>query len=167
MTRRICLYFRPLPEQDRWPPGDRFVRPTIRRLIRGRPGVGGVEKVFHNLFIGSKDVLRADFFGHAAQAGAEFVARGAGWSAAGDNTAPQTQPRHLLRTAGLEQMYEIGSDIETFETVKEFCVKLEDLKRDKARRRLMRQRAQRKALSELSATRSALRIYSQLGLRSK
>lgn len=167
MTGRICLYFRPLPEQDRWLPGDRFVRPAIRRLIRGRPRVGGVENVFHNLFIGSKDVLRADFFGHAAQAGAEFVVRGTDWSAAGDDTAPQTQARRLLRTAGLEQTYEIGSEIETFEPVKEFCVKLEDLKRDKARRRLMRQRAQRKALSDLSAKRSALRICSQLGLRSK
>lgn len=38
-------------------------------------------------FIGSKDILRADFFGHAAQAGADFVVRGAGWSATENNVA--------------------------------------------------------------------------------
>jgi len=49
---RICLYFRPLPERDRWVAGDRFVRPYIRRMIRGRPRPGGVDKVFINLCLG-------------------------------------------------------------------------------------------------------------------
>ncbi len=49
---RLCLYYRVEPERDRWLPGDRFVRPAVRRLVRGRPRRGGVEKVFHNLCLG-------------------------------------------------------------------------------------------------------------------
>jgi len=46
---RICLYYRVAPEQDRWLLGDRLVRPWVRRLIRGKPRLGGVDKVFVNL----------------------------------------------------------------------------------------------------------------------
>jgi len=49
---RICLYYRPVPFTDRWVPGDRFVRPILRRIIRGRPRPGGVDKVFLNLCLG-------------------------------------------------------------------------------------------------------------------
>ncbi|MEI6430302.1 MAG: hypothetical protein WCO45_18255, partial [Pseudanabaena sp. ELA607] len=46
---RICLYFIRTPEQDRWILGDLYVRPLIRRLIKGKPKIGGVERVFVNL----------------------------------------------------------------------------------------------------------------------
>ena len=49
---RVCLYFKRAPERDRWLPGDRFVRPAIRRLIRGKPHPGGPGKVFINLCLG-------------------------------------------------------------------------------------------------------------------
>jgi hypothetical protein len=49
---RICLYFRKPPERNRWLPGDRFIRPGIRRLVRGPAPVGGVAKVFTNLCLG-------------------------------------------------------------------------------------------------------------------
>lgn len=49
---RLCLYYRPEPERDRWVPGDRWVRPIARRIIRGKPRAGGVEKVFLNLCLG-------------------------------------------------------------------------------------------------------------------
>ena len=49
---RICLYYRPLREVDRWFPLDRYARPWIRRLVRGRPKTGGVDKVFANLCLG-------------------------------------------------------------------------------------------------------------------
>ena len=49
---RVCLYDRKLPEADRWFPGDRFVRPLARRLMRGRPVLSGLDKVFLNLCLG-------------------------------------------------------------------------------------------------------------------
>jgi hypothetical protein len=49
---RICLYFVREPERDRWLPGDRFIRPLIRRIVRGPYRPGGIDKVFINLCLG-------------------------------------------------------------------------------------------------------------------
>jgi len=49
---RLCLYYIPEPERDRWVPGDRFVRPVARRILRGPPRAGGLDKVFLNLRLG-------------------------------------------------------------------------------------------------------------------
>ena len=49
---RICLYYIHEPESDRWILGDRYIRPFVRRLVRGKPRVGGVERVFVNLCLG-------------------------------------------------------------------------------------------------------------------
>jgi hypothetical protein len=49
---RICLTYRSEPERDRWLPGDRWIRPAVRRLIRGRGRPGGLDKVFLNLRLG-------------------------------------------------------------------------------------------------------------------
>jgi glycosyltransferase involved in cell wall biosynthesis len=49
---RICITYRSEPERDRWLPGDRLVRPLVRRLVRGRPRPGGLDKVFINLRLG-------------------------------------------------------------------------------------------------------------------
>jgi hypothetical protein len=49
---RICLYYRNPPEADRWIEGDRYVRFLVRRIIRSKPRLGGVDKVFHNLCLG-------------------------------------------------------------------------------------------------------------------
>jgi hypothetical protein len=57
---RLCLYYRKPPETDRWVSGDRWVRPLARRLIRGKPRLGGVDKVFHNLCLGL-DRLGVDY----------------------------------------------------------------------------------------------------------
>ena len=46
---RVALYFRGLRETDRWIPGDRYVRPIVRRVLRGTPRVGGVGQVFVSL----------------------------------------------------------------------------------------------------------------------
>ena len=46
---RIVLYFIKQPEKDRFFKGDVFIRAIIRRLIRGKPRPGGVEKVFISL----------------------------------------------------------------------------------------------------------------------
>jgi hypothetical protein len=57
---RICLYFVREPERDRWVPGDRFVRPLIRRVVRGPYRPGGIDKVFINLCLGL-DRLRISY----------------------------------------------------------------------------------------------------------
>jgi hypothetical protein len=49
---RICLFYRRIPEADRWLLGDRHVRPLVRRIVRGKPRAGGVDKVFANLCLG-------------------------------------------------------------------------------------------------------------------
>lgn len=49
---RICLYFVREPERDRWLPGDRIIRPLVRRIVRGPFRPGGIEKVFINLCLG-------------------------------------------------------------------------------------------------------------------
>jgi hypothetical protein len=49
---RICLYYRRPPEVDRWILGDRFVRPIVRRVVRGKYRPGGIDKVFTNLCAG-------------------------------------------------------------------------------------------------------------------
>lgn len=55
---RMCLYY--LTEQDRWLPGDRFIRPIIRRIVRGKSRLSGVDKVFMNLCLGL-DKLRISY----------------------------------------------------------------------------------------------------------
>jgi hypothetical protein len=57
---RLCLYYRPTPETDRWIRGDRFVRPPIRRIVRGKPAIGGIGKVLQNLCLGL-DRLGVDY----------------------------------------------------------------------------------------------------------
>jgi hypothetical protein len=49
---RICLTYRAEPETDRWFPGDRWLRPVVRRLVRGTPRPGGLDKVLINLRLG-------------------------------------------------------------------------------------------------------------------
>jgi len=49
---RICLFYRQVPEADRWLLGDRFVRPLVRRVARGKRRPGGLDKVFTNLCLG-------------------------------------------------------------------------------------------------------------------
>ncbi len=49
---RICLYYKNPPPQDRFIKGDRHILPVIRRIIRGKPRAGGVDKVFINLCLG-------------------------------------------------------------------------------------------------------------------
>lgn len=56
---KIHIYFKKPPEEDRFVKGDRWVRPIIRRIIRGKK-IGGVEKVFVNLCKGL-DLLKVPY----------------------------------------------------------------------------------------------------------
>jgi hypothetical protein len=49
---RTCLYYRVEPMKDRWFPSDRIPRRIVRKLLRGKPRLGGVDKVFANLCLG-------------------------------------------------------------------------------------------------------------------
>ena len=49
---RVCLRYTAEPERDRWVKGDRYLRPLLRRALRGRRRPGGLDKVFLNLCLG-------------------------------------------------------------------------------------------------------------------
>lgn len=49
---RLIIYDRKDPPRDRWIPGDRYVRPIVRRIVRGAPRPGGLDKVRTNLCLG-------------------------------------------------------------------------------------------------------------------
>lgn len=57
---RIHLYYKLPPEQNRWVPGDRWVRPVVRRIVRGPPVPSGIDRVFLNLTAGLR-ALRVPF----------------------------------------------------------------------------------------------------------
>ena len=58
LNRAAC--YRTPSQADRVP-GERWVRPLVRRIIRGKPRLGGVDKVFHNLCLGL-DRLDVEYF---------------------------------------------------------------------------------------------------------
>jgi len=56
------------PEQDRWLPFDRYPRRIVRRLLRGRPQVGGQKRIFLNLCAGLDRIgvrYRVNDYGYA------------------------------------------------------------------------------------------------------
>ena len=67
-------------------------------------------------------------------------------------------------TEGLEHMYELGKEIETYRTSEELTSKLSELRKDALRRRAMRQRAQCRALADHTVGRSIERIRAHFGL---
>lgn len=52
----IHLIYKNPPETDRWVPGDRWVRPLVRRLVRGPRVPSGIDKVFLNLAAGLREL---------------------------------------------------------------------------------------------------------------
>ena len=82
-----------------------------------------------------------------------------------DIEAPMLGACYLTEwTEGLGHMYELGKEIETYRTAEELTSKLSELRSDPLRRSAMRERAQRRALSDLSVARSIARISAHLGL---
>lgn len=83
-----------------------------------------------------------------------------------DIEAPMLGACYLTEwTAGLGELYELGEEIESYRSSEELCFKIDELKKNEPRRKVMRQRAQRRALVEHSAARSLIRISERLGLR--
>jgi spore maturation protein CgeB len=81
-----------------------------------------------------------------------------------DIEAPMLGACYLTEwTEGLEHMYELGKEIETYRTAEELTSKLSELRRDPVRRRAMRKQAQRRALSDHNVARSIARIGAHFG----
>jgi hypothetical protein len=84
-----------------------------------------------------------------------------------DIEAPMLGACYLTEwTAGLERLYDLGTEIETYRTAEELTAKLSELRADPERRISMRARAQRRALGEHSVARSIELIADRLGMRS-
>jgi spore maturation protein CgeB len=84
-----------------------------------------------------------------------------------DIEAPMLGACYLTEwTAGLERLYDLGKEIETYRTAEELTAKLSELRADPERRISMRARAQRRALAEHSVARSIELIADRLGMRS-
>jgi len=82
-----------------------------------------------------------------------------------DIEAPMLGACYLTEwTEGLEHMYELGEEIETYRTAEELTNKLAELRKDSARRAAMRQRAQGRALADHTVGKSIERIREYLGL---
>ena len=82
-----------------------------------------------------------------------------------DIEAPMLGACYLTEwTEGLEHMYELGTEIETYRTADELSSKLSELERDHSRRSKMRNRAQRRALAHHSVARSIASIGARLGI---
>jgi glycosyl transferase family 1 len=82
-----------------------------------------------------------------------------------DVEAPMLGACYLTEwTEGLEHMYDLGEEIETYRTAEELTGKLSELRKDSARRTAMRQRAQRRALAEHTVGRSIELIRAHFGI---
>jgi hypothetical protein len=82
-----------------------------------------------------------------------------------DIEAPMLGACYLTEWApGLEDLYELGTEIETYRDAAELVGKAELLRRDPARRRQLRQNGQKRALNQHTIAQSLTRIIKKLGL---
>jgi hypothetical protein len=82
-----------------------------------------------------------------------------------DIEAPMMGACYLTEyTKGVAQLYDVGREVETYETAEELRDKINDLQKAPKRRAFMRQQAQIRALSEHSIPQSLWKISQQLGL---
>jgi hypothetical protein len=83
-----------------------------------------------------------------------------------DIEAPMLGACYLTEWApGLEDLYELGVEIETYRDAAELVEKAGQLRRDPARRRQLRIKGQQRALSEHTIAHSLERMLEKLGLR--
>jgi len=83
-----------------------------------------------------------------------------------DIEAPMLGACYLAEWApGLEHLYEIGKEIETFKDAAELVEKTRLLLREPSRRAMLRHKGQERALNDHSLARSVERIAQRLGLR--
>jgi len=82
-----------------------------------------------------------------------------------DIEAPMVGACYLTEwTEGLDQLYDLGNEIETYRTAEEMVEKIRKLESDPPKRRAMRRQAQQRALTEHSIAKSLDRMVDALGL---
>jgi hypothetical protein len=82
-----------------------------------------------------------------------------------DLEAPMAGAAYLTESApGLEQLYDIGKEIEVYRSAEELAEKVAALDADTARRTKLRSEGQRRALSDHSISRTIDRIAERLGI---
>jgi hypothetical protein len=80
-----------------------------------------------------------------------------------DLEAPMVGACYLTEwTEGLGQLYDLGTEIETYRTAEELVAKLAEMQGDPVRRRRMREKGQRRVLAEHSVARTLRRIAEYL-----
>ena len=80
-----------------------------------------------------------------------------------DLEAPMLGACYLTEwTEGLESLYEVGSEVETYRSAEELASKLSHLRSNSEARRTLRQRGQHRALSEHTVAQSLRRIATRL-----
>jgi Glycosyl transferases group 1 len=85
-----------------------------------------------------------------------------------DIEAPMLGACYLTEwTEGLEALYELGSEIETYRSASELSEKLGELEKNSQRRRAVRDLGQRRALTDHTVSRSVARIGARLGLSAR
>jgi hypothetical protein len=82
-----------------------------------------------------------------------------------DIEAPMLGACYLTEACpGLDQLYEIGSEIEVYHTIDELVAKAKELQTDSRRRQMLRKNGQLRALADHSISRSLEKIVRKLGL---
>jgi len=82
-----------------------------------------------------------------------------------DIEAPMLGACYLTEfSEGLTQLYDLGSEVECYQSVEELVAKLEQFQREPERRRKLRAAGQRKALDKLSVKSTLAQIATKLGL---
>jgi spore maturation protein CgeB len=67
-------------------------------------------------------------------------------------------------TEGLQHLYDLGTEIETYRTAEELTGKLETLAGDRAKRQTLRRLGQKRALIDHSVARTLHKIVDRLGI---
>ncbi len=80
-----------------------------------------------------------------------------------DIEAPMMGACYLTEwTAGLDQLYDLGTEVETYRTAEELVAKVEELRSDPVKRQRLRRLGQRRALTDLTIARSIGKVFSAL-----
>jgi hypothetical protein len=138
----------------------RFEKPVVcdfSRNVRPMPGQDEYQTILAQSAV-SLGINRYPSFRHSAK-------RPGTYSRLRDLEAPMLAACYLTEwTEGLDQLYDLQSEIATYRNAEELVATARELLRDEHRRRTMREKGQRRALSEHTVARTMEKITESLGL---